>query len=266
MFKKTKHETDADDTPPPTKPPKKTFRGGVYEIAKFVIQVLVLVVVFRTFLFQAFFIPSASMVPSLLVGDQLFVSKYSYGYSKYSFPMQPFDFAGRFFDTAPKRGEVAVFHNPKTGVVYIKRIVGLAGDRLQMRDGVLFINDAPVHRQAQAPYPSDLQDPQSRLIEHYVELLPGGVAHHVLQSQGDKGVLDNTPQYNVPAGHVFMMGDNRDNSQDSRILGDVGYVPIENLIGRAEIIFFSIEPDSSWIRFWELPFKIRYGRLFSIIR
>ena len=199
----------------------------------------------RTVLFQPFNIPSGSLIPTLLIGDYLFVSKYSYGYSKHSIPFSPGMFSGRIFGSEPKRGEIAVFKLPKDNSTdYIKRVIGLPGDKIQVIGGVLHINGQPVPARAGG----GLQDhrPYGRTIgvPQYRETLPGGVSHYVIERDNDRGYWDNTNVYTVQPGHFFMMGDNRDNSTDSRDDASVGQVPFENLVGRAEIIFFSIDESA----------------------
>jgi signal peptidase I len=211
----------------------------------------------RSFLFQPFSIPSGAGVPTLLIGDYVFASKYAYGYSRYSFPPGEADFPGRIMAMPPKRGDVVVFKLPKDGRTdYIKRLVGLPGDRIQMIQGRLYINGEAVQRDALPPY--RMADLHGRPVDvpHYLETLPGGLRHEIIQNDGDTGYLSNTPVYTVPPAHYFMMGDNRDNSLDSRMLGEVGYVPFENLEGRAEIIYFSLDPDA---RAWN---AVRWGRIF----
>jgi signal peptidase I len=202
-------------------------------------------VLFRTFLFQPFNIPAGSMVPTLLVGDYFFVSKYAYGYSHFSLPFSPPLFSGRIFGSEPARGDVVVFRLPKdNSTEYIKRVVGLPGDRIQMKQGLLTINGTPVQRERLADFiggDSCGSDPAAR-VKHWRETLPNGV------DCLDNGFYDNTNVYTVPAGHFFMLGDNRDNSTDSRALSAVGYVPLENIIGRAGLIFFSVAPGSGAVR------------------
>lgn len=195
--------------------------------------------VFRSVAYEPFHIPSGSMLSTLYEGDYIFVSKLSYGYSRFSFPFGPKIFEGRIFSTLPERGDVAVFRLPSdTGVDYIKRVIGLPGDTVQMKHGRLFINDTLVEQTRR----DDVSVPDSQGIWHnvarYDETLPGGRVHTVLDDNPN-GPADNTELYIVPEGHYFMMGDNRDNSQDSRFLDYVGYVPLENFIGRAEVIAFS---------------------------
>ncbi len=235
---------------------------GFWEIAKTVGYAILIALVIRTFLFEPFRIPSGSMIPSLLIGDYLFVAKYSYGYSKYSFPLSPDLFSGRIMEGAPKRGDVVVFRPPPTpDVDFIKRIVGLPGDHIQMKQGILFINDVAVIREKIGDY----VDEQGNDYIQYIETLPNGVKHHIIEMQGDTGGLDNTDVFIVPPGHYFAMGDNRDDSMDSRTTA-VGYVPAENLVGRAEIIFFSTDGTSHWWEVWKWPFAVRYSRLFDFIQ
>ena len=221
----------------------------------------------RTVAFEPFNIPSGSMVPTLLVGDYLFVSKYSYGYSKFSLPFAPSLFEGRIFGSVPTRGDVAVFKLPTDNSTdYIKRIVGLPGDKIQVRHGDLYINDQLVPRRATGDYMYQ-EGGAVVMLRQYIEMLPGNkpgepVVEHRIIKIGDNGPLDNTPVYEVPPGHYFGMGDNRDNSQDSRVLSMVGYIPAENLVGRAEFIFFSTDGSAHWWEVWRWPFAIRYSRLF----
>lgn len=252
---------------------------GIWETIKVIIQALLIAFLVRTFLFQPFNIPSASMYPTLKVGDYLFVSKLSYGYGKYSFNFSlggfgdpvikccPFDFPGRrVLADVPQRGDVAVFKLPtNTDVDYIKRVIGLPGDRIQMRDGVLYINDVPVKKERIEDYVDPDSDGGSgRPIPQYMETLPNGVTYRVLDLDAHSSE-DNTDVYTVPEGHYFMMGDNRDNSQDSRFLDKVGYVPLENFVGRADMIFFSISADATLLKIWEWPVRIRWSRLLNFI-
>jgi signal peptidase I len=240
--------------------------GGIVETIKTVVYAMLIAIAIRTIAFEPFNIPSGSMIPTLLVGDYLFVSKYSYGYSRYSLPLSPPLFSGRVFGHPPERGDVAVFKLPRdTSVDYIKRIVGLPGDTIQMIHGQLFINGKQVERQPADPpeYVAEGDGPKM-LLKQYLETLPGGHEHLILKASDDQP-LDNTQEYKVPEGYVFAMGDNRDNSLDSRVLNAVGFIPEENLVGRAEIIFFSVDATAPWWAVWEWPFEIRWSRLFSTI-
>jgi len=232
---------------------------GKFEFIKTIVIAGALALGFRSLLFEPFNIPSGSMIPTLLVGDYLFVSKYSYGYSRYSFPfgMAPFD--GRIFETPPERGDVAVFRQPQNeSVAFIKRIVGLPGDRIQVTDGILRINDVAVNR-VRKGFATASDGYNVIRFAVYQETLPNGKSY-LIQERSDDDVLDNTNVFLVPEGHYFMMGDNRDNSRDSRTTS-VGMVPAENLIGRAERLFFSHNSSAHLWEIWKWPFAIRYGRL-----
>lgn len=244
---------------------------GFGEIVKTIIYALLIALVFRVFLFQPFSIPSSSMKPTLLIGDYLFVSKYAYGYSNHSIPFSPPLFEGRIWFTPPKRGDVIVFKNKKDGDKdYIKRLIGLPGDKVQVQAGVVFINGTAVKMEAVDPFiePIDLRSRQKCSIEQkrdgvlvcikeqFVEILPNDVTHMTLNEANDRRG-DNTKVYDVPAGHYFFMGDNRDNSQDSRF-GD-NFIPESDLIGRAEIIFLSSKGSPFF------PWEWRFERLFNSI-
>lgn len=244
----------------------KRKEGGFGETVRVIIHALIIALVIRTFLFQPFNIPSGSMKETLLVGDYLFVSKFSYGYSYYSFPFSPPLFQGRVFGSPPDRGDVVVFRLPKDDSTdYIKRVIGLPGDRVQMINGLLHINGQPVKRERIEDYIETEETERATRVKRWRETLPNGVSYTTLDLV-DNGFYDSTPEYNVPQGQYFMMGDNRDNSTDSRVLSQVGYVPFENLIGRAQIIFFSVaEGQRAW-QFWLWPWTVRWGRLFTIVR
>ena len=229
-----------------------------FEFVKTILIAGALALGFRSLLFEPFNIPSGSMIPTLLVGDYLFVSKYSYGYSRYSFPFGVAPIDGRIFESQPERGDVAVFRQPKNeSVAFIKRIVGLPGDRIQVTNGVLSINDVPVNRSKKGIAAATDGYNVIKFVV-YEETLPNGRSYEIHERSNDDP-LDNTSVYEVPAGHYFMMGDNRDNSRDSRA-ASVGMVPAENLIGRAERMFFSHNGSASLWQIWKWPFAIRYGR------
>ena len=236
--------------------------SSLLENVKTIVYAILIAVGIRTFAFEPFNIPSGSMIPTLLVGDYLFVSKWSYGYSRYSFPFSPDMFSGRIFGGVPKRGDVAVFKLPRdTNIDYIKRIIGLPGDRIQVTGGQLYINGKEVPR---IPAGQCHAEDEGRLMvaRRYIEILPNGVQHPICKLT-DEGFANNTPVYLVPQGSVFAMGDNRDNSEDSRYMNAVGFVPLQNLVGRAEFIFLSVKGDYPWWEFWQWPFEIRWNRLFT---
>ena len=241
--------------------------SSVWETIKVIVQALLIAVVVRTVLFQPFNIPSGSLIPTLLIGDYLFVSKYSYGYSRYSLPFGPPVMSGRLFGSEPKRGDIVVFKLPKDNATdYIKRVVGLPGDQIQVIGGVLHINGKPVQRERVEDYQTRGPNGRTVSVPRYKETFPEGTTHYVIEKDGDRGFWDNTNVYTVKPGHFFMMGDNRDNSTDSRDEGSVGEVPFENLVGRAEIIFFSIDENASLWRPWEWPAYIRWNRIFERIK
>ncbi len=240
----------------------KSKSGGLLDNVKTVVYAGLIAIGIRTVAFEPFNIPSGSMIPTLLVGDYLFVSKYSYGYSRYSLPFAPNLFSGRLLGRLPERGDVAVFKFPRDNSTdYIKRIVGLPGDRIQVKAGQLYINGALLPRQPVGEFVAE-DGGRSALARRYTESLPNGRLHDILKMQDD-GMMNNTPEFRVPDSHVFAMGDNRDNSSDSRVMDSsgVGFVPVQNLVGRAEFIFFSIDGRAPWWEVWEWPFEIRWSRL-----
>ena len=219
--------------------------SALTENVKSFFYALMIALVIRTLMFQPFSIPSGSMLPTLLIGDYLFVSKTAYGYSRHSIPFSLPLFSGRVFSGQIERGDVAVFKLPRDGRTdYIKRVVGLPGDRIQMKSGQLFINGTPVARKVLDVMPEGAPAGATA----YLETLPNGVSHITLD-MGYKPIVDNTGEYRVPAGHYFVMGDNRDNSQDSRFLRAVGYIPYENFVGKANVKFYSFDDQT---RFWEI--------------
>lgn len=243
------------------------------ETARTIAYAVAIALVVRTFLYEPFNIPSGSMKPTLWIGDYLFVSKFTYGYSRHSLPFSPPIGSGRLFGSLPKRGDVAVFKLPTdTSIDYIKRIVGLPGDRIQVKDGVLFINDTEISRTPADDF-IDVDGATAREVLRFQETIPAPLAEdgggedrqfNVLDGQPDgRGKHDNTEIFVVPEDHVFAMGDNRDNSLDSR--DNVGFVPVENLVGRAEVIFFSTNGTARLWEFWNWPVTIRYARLFNLI-
>lgn len=243
-------------------------KGGIWETIKTVFWALVIAGIFRTLFFQPFWIPSGSMKDTLLIGDFLFVNKMAYGYSAVSCPFSACPISGRILGHEPERGDVVVFRHPTLDADFIKRLVGLPGDRIQMKDGILYINgeaapqepDGTFHEKKEPQGPQGLMPTCSNdpvptggdcQAQRFIETLPNGVKHEVLNLT-DTGPVDSTPEFTVPDGQYFFMGDNRDNSEDSRFpqsRGGVGFVPGENLIGRADMIMFS-SAGKSLLSFW----------------
>lgn len=246
-----------DDTRRDPLAPEPKKDEGWKGFVKTLVLAITLAVAIRSILFEPFHIPSGSMKPGLLVGDYIFVSKMSYGYSKHSFPFSSFNlFDGRILGKEPKRGDVAVFRYPKdTKINYIKRIVGLPGDKIRVADGVLYVNDEEISKK----FVENFIDSDGTRIPMFGEII--GDKRYLVLDQYKNVPQDNTEEYVVPAGHYFAMGDNRDNSQDSRFQNEVGFIPAENLVGRATVIFISVE-DSIW-KFWKWPQSIRFDRFFK---
>ena len=226
---------------------------------------LMAALVIRSLAFEPFSIPSGSMKPSLLVGDYLFVSKYSYGFSRYSFPWQLVPIPGRVFERMPERGDIAVFKfppNPKSD--YIKRIIGLPGDRVQVRKGILYLNDVAVPRTALGEERVTDRFGVTQTYEVFREALPEG-RNWLVYDATPNGSLDSTDVYAVPEGHYFALGDNRDQSSDSRLLDRVGFIPAENLVGRAELVFISFNGSARFWEFWRWPMAIRFSRIGTLL-
>jgi signal peptidase I len=242
--------------------------GGIVETIKTVVYALLIAGAFRTLFFQPFWIPSESMKDTLLVGDFVFVNKMAYGYSKYSCPFALCPISGRILGSEPQRGDVVVFRHPVNGSDFVKRLIGLPGDTVQVKKGILYINGAEAPQVPDGQF-EEVMGPQGPMgnrprcengavgdgsictRSRYRETLPNGVVHDVLNIEND-GFADNTDVFTVPEGEYFFMGDNRDNSQDSRFsqaVGGVGFVPAENLIGRADRIIFS-SAGKSMLYFW----------------
>ncbi|MBV8061703.1 MAG: signal peptidase I [Alphaproteobacteria bacterium] len=240
--------------------------GGIKETFRTLLLAMLIALSIRTLAFEPFNIPSSSMVPTLLIGDYLFVSKYSYGYGNMGTFWGLIPFKGRLLGNEPKRGDVVVFKTPRDNTTdYIKRLIGLPGDTVQMRQGILYINGVPVDRdRLQHPLTGEQLPPVRTATTDYQETLPGGVTH-IIRKEGDNMPLDNTDVFVVPAHHYFFMGDNRDNSQDSRTKM-VGFVPEENLVGHAEFLFLSLSDGAPFWQFWKWPTSVRWDRLFTKIR
>ena len=240
---------------------KKKIIYFLYDNAKTLLGALVIAVLIRSLLFQPFYIPSSSMEPTLLVGDRIFVTKYTYGYSKHSFPFSPNISNDRFFFKLPERGDLVVFKTPADNRTdYIKRLIGLPGDTIQFINGDLYINEKQIKRE---PINQKIRIRCGNFFletNNFVETLPNGVKHYV--SYKKRGSLQNTKKFEVPINHFFLLGDNRDCSKDSRYLDSVGYVKKLNLVGEAKLIFFSNDTNvSSLLKFWNIKKSFRFQRL-----
>ncbi len=238
-------------------------KNELLETIVVVIQALAIALIFRTFLYQPFSIPTASMQSTLMIGDYFIANKWAWGFGKYSFPLTvPFN--GRVLGGMPERGDVAVFRNEITNEDYIKRIIGMPGDRIQVQAGRLYINGTMVERE-EIGRGSDTDSYMNTVpVTIYTETLPNGVTHTIQEVSDDQG-LDDTAEYVVPAGHYFMMGDNRDRSADSRVLSQVGYVSFDAFIGKAEARFFSIKNNLPPWQLWEWPANVRWDRMFQAV-
>jgi len=238
----------------------------IIENLKTLFYALILALIIRSFLFQPFYIPSSSMEPNLLVGDRLFVSKYSYGYSKHSFPFSPNFSNKRFFSSPPARGDVIVFKTPADNRTdYIKRLIGLPGDNIQIIEGDIYLNDVKIDKKKINNPISTNCGSEVIEVNSYEEILPNGRKY--ISSYRKEGTMKNTDKFIVPEKHYFFMGDNRDCSKDSRFLSSVGYVNSINLVGKANIIFFSNNKKSGgFFEFWKWRKSIRYDRFFKKIK
>jgi len=227
-----------------------------------IVLAVFIALIIRSFWLEPFRIPSGSMYPTLQVGDYLFVSKYTYGYSRYSFPAGLPLFKDRIFYSEPKRGDIAVFKFPKNPHTdFIKRIIGLPGDKIQVKDGRLYINGEQVERSEKERYIIDEYVAIPEFYHQYDETLPEGKIHRIIEMSDEERIVDNTEEFTVPEDMFFMMGDNRDRSDDSRL--SVGFVPKENLVGKARFIFFSHSDKGSLIKPWTWFNAIRWKRFFK---
>ncbi len=242
---------------------KKKLINLVFDNVKTLIWALVIAVLIRSLLFQPFYIPSSSMEPTLLVGDRIFVSKYTYGFSKHSFPFSPNITNKRFFSKQPKKGDLVVFKTPTDNRTdYIKRLIGLPGDTIQFIKGELFINDKKILRELITTKNITRCGNFFLDTNTFIETLSNGFQHKVTYKK--KGSLQNTKKFKVPKNHYFLLGDNRDCSKDSRYLDSVGYVNNLNLVGEAKVIFFSNDSNiSSLFKFWNIHKSFRFDRLFK---
>ena len=239
---------------------KEKSKNSFFELIKTLFYAGIIAIIFRSLFFEPFNIPSGSMIPSLLVGDYLFVSKYSYGYSKYSFPFGVMPIEGRFLEQHPKRGDIIVFRKPgQENIDYIKRLVGLPGDNVQVINGILHVNDKASTRTKTNLGKTKNSIGDTILVNEYIEQFEDSNFHKIIEAS-DNDLFDNTIKFKVPIGHYFFMGDNRDNSRDSRT-SEVGFVPKINLIGKAERIFFSHNGSASFYEFWKWHNLIRFSRI-----
>lgn len=248
-------------------------RESWWQVLRSLITTIIVILAIRTLIIAPFTIPSGSMIPTLLVGDYVAVTKFDYGWSRYAIPFAPPLFDGRIAGKSPHRGDVAVFrYTHDTSIDYIKRIIGLPGDRIAMREGRLYVNDQLIDRTPLRPY--EIRDENRRLLRGilYQEVLPGSdgrkpVTHDILQ-WSQAGFANNSEEYVVPQGYFFAMGDDRDDSADSRFQDEdgLGYVPMENLVGKARFIFYSFDARHPVWEIWHWPAEIRWSRLFSLVK
>ena len=242
---------------------KKKIIYIIFDNLKTLIGALIIAILIRSLLFQPFYIPSSSMEPTLLVGDRIFVSKYTYGYSKHSFPFSPNISNNRFFSKIPERGDLVVFKTPADNRTdYIKRLIGMPGDTIQFVNGKLLINGSSITRE-KIESTETIRCGKFKLeTTSFIETLPNGVKYLAVYKK--RGTLQNTKEFIVPSEHFFLLGDNRDCSKDSRYLDSVGYVNNLNLVGKAQLIFFSNDTNiSSLLKFWNLGKSFRVERLLN---
>ena len=243
-----------------TKVKKNSFFGNL----KSIFIAIFIALLIRSFIFEPFNIPSGSMKPNLLVGDFIFVSKYSYGFSKHSLPFSIPIIPGKIFSNTPERGDVVVFKTPENNRTdYIKRVIGLPGDKIEIKNGIIFINGSEILRKKLNDFIDTDNKTSNKRVRMYNEYFFNKEIN--ILDITDNGIADNTQLFNVPENHFFVMGDNRDNSQDSRFISTVGFIPYENLVGKAQFIFFSLE-NARFLQIWKWPNSIRYERIFQKIQ
>jgi len=237
----------------------------IIENIKTLFYALIIALLIRSLFFQPFYIPSSSMEPNLLIGDRLFVSKFSYGYSRHSFPFSPKIFKGRFFEKVPKRGDIIVFKTPYDNRTdYIKRLIGLPGDTVQIINKNLYLNDVKILKKRVISSIKIICGNEKLDAVYFEETLPNGIKYLAVYRK--EGTMMNTDKFLIPKNHYFFMGDNRDCSKDSRFLSSVGYVSFDNLVGKARIVFFSNnKTKGSLFKFWKWNKSIRFQRIFKKI-
>ena len=243
---------------------KKTGKGELRETIVIIVQALLIALVFRTFAFEPFSIPTASMQSNLMIGDYILASKYSYGYSRYSLPYSEVPWNGRIMGNAPQRGDIAVIRPVPQSENYVKRVIGLPYRFQPSRWTEVTINGETVPREEVGTTVDRDSTGVDIPVTEYRETLPNGVSY-VTQEISDNAQFDNTGVYTVPPGHYFMMGDNRDRSLDSRSLSSVGYVPFENFVGKAQWRFFSIQDNIPPWQIWRWPGNVRFDRMFTSV-
>ncbi len=242
----------------------KVKKNSLFGNLRSILIAIFIALVIRSFIFEPFNIPSGSMKPNLLVGDFIFVSKYSYGFSKHSLPFSLPFIPGKIFSNTPKRGDVVVFKTPENNRTdYIKRVIGLPGDKIEIKNGIIFINGSEILRKKLNDFIDTDNKTSNKRVRMYNEYFFNKEIN--ILDITDNGIADNTQLFNVPENHFFVMGDNRDNSQDSRFISTVGFIPYENLVGKAQFIFFSLE-NSRFLQIWKWPNSIRYERIFQKIQ